>query len=117
MNGAESLVSTLASGGVDTCFANPGTSEIHLVAALDGEGREVAAVDQGDLGPQIGVPGNGGQRRERVGKPEILEGVVRDSGICQMRLTGCLPPALNVNADPVDSSRIRGGNPRRIAGE
>jgi len=35
MNGAESLVSTLAAGGVDACFANPGTSEIHLVAALD----------------------------------------------------------------------------------
>ncbi|HMD86760.1 MAG TPA: acetolactate synthase large subunit [Terriglobia bacterium] len=35
MNGAESLVSTLFSGGVDTCFANPGTTEIHLVAALD----------------------------------------------------------------------------------
>jgi acetolactate synthase-1/2/3 large subunit len=35
MNGAESLVSTLSAGGVDACFANPGTSEIHLVAALD----------------------------------------------------------------------------------
>lgn len=35
MNGAESLVATLANAGVDTCFANPGTSEIHLVAALD----------------------------------------------------------------------------------
>ncbi len=35
MNGAESLVRTLLAGGVDTCFANPGTSEIHLVAALD----------------------------------------------------------------------------------
>lgn len=35
MNGAESLVRTLVAGGVDTCFANPGTSEIHLVAALD----------------------------------------------------------------------------------
>jgi acetolactate synthase I/II/III large subunit len=34
-NGAESLVRTLVAGGVDTCFANPGTSEIHLVAALD----------------------------------------------------------------------------------
>ena len=39
MNGAESLVSTLAAGGVDVCFANPGTSEIHLVAALDREER------------------------------------------------------------------------------
>src|SRR5579871_5572863 len=35
MNGAESLVRTLIAGGVDTCFANPGTSEIHIVAALD----------------------------------------------------------------------------------
>jgi len=35
MNGAESLIRTLVAGGVGTCFANPGTSEIHLVAALD----------------------------------------------------------------------------------
>lgn len=36
MNGAESLIRTLLCGGVDTCFSNPGTSEIHIVAALDG---------------------------------------------------------------------------------
>ena len=35
MNGAESLVSTLLKSGVDTCFSNPGTSEMHFVAALD----------------------------------------------------------------------------------
>ena len=35
MNGAESLIRALVGGGVDTCFTNPGTSEIHLVAALD----------------------------------------------------------------------------------
>ena len=35
MNGAESLVRTLLAGGIDTCFANPGTSEMHFVAALD----------------------------------------------------------------------------------
>jgi len=35
MNGAESLVRTLATAGVDTCFTNPGTSEMHIVAALD----------------------------------------------------------------------------------
>ena len=35
MNGAESLVRTLIASGVDTCFANPGTSEMHFVAALD----------------------------------------------------------------------------------
>jgi acetolactate synthase-1/2/3 large subunit len=35
LNGAESLVHTLLASGVDTCFANPGTSEMHFVAALD----------------------------------------------------------------------------------
>lgn len=35
MNGAESLIRALVGGGVDTCFTNPGTSEIHLVAELD----------------------------------------------------------------------------------
>jgi len=34
-NGAESLVTTLAASGVGLCFANPGTSEMHFVAALD----------------------------------------------------------------------------------
>lgn len=35
MNGAESLMQTLIAGGVKACFTNPGTSEIHIVAALD----------------------------------------------------------------------------------
>jgi acetolactate synthase-1/2/3 large subunit len=35
MNGAESLVHTLLKCGVETCFTNPGTSEMHFVAALD----------------------------------------------------------------------------------
>jgi acetolactate synthase-1/2/3 large subunit len=35
MNGAESLVRTLITSGVEVCFANPGTSEIHFVVALD----------------------------------------------------------------------------------
>ena len=35
MNGAETLVRTLLASGVNTCFANPGTSEMHFVAALD----------------------------------------------------------------------------------
>ena len=37
MNGAESLVHTLADSGVEICFGNPGTSEMHFVAALDRE--------------------------------------------------------------------------------
>jgi acetolactate synthase I/II/III large subunit len=35
MNGAQALIRTLAGCGVGVCFANPGTSEMHLVAALD----------------------------------------------------------------------------------
>ncbi len=35
MNGAESLIATLVNNGVDMCFTNPGTSEMHFVAALD----------------------------------------------------------------------------------
>jgi acetolactate synthase-1/2/3 large subunit len=35
MNGADLLCDVLLANGVDTCFANPGTSEMHFVAALD----------------------------------------------------------------------------------
>jgi acetolactate synthase-1/2/3 large subunit len=35
MNGAEALIQTLADSGVEVCFANPGTSEMQLVAAID----------------------------------------------------------------------------------
>lgn len=34
-NGARALIETLTNAGVDTCFTNPGTSEMHFVAALD----------------------------------------------------------------------------------
>ncbi|MFK0160887.1 acetolactate synthase large subunit [Streptomyces sp. NPDC090493] len=37
MNGAEAVVATLRACGVEVVFANPGTSEMHLVAALDRE--------------------------------------------------------------------------------
>jgi acetolactate synthase-1/2/3 large subunit len=39
MNGAENLLQTLVAAGVEVCFANPGTSEMHLVAAI---GKSVA---------------------------------------------------------------------------
>jgi acetolactate synthase-1/2/3 large subunit len=34
-NGATALVKTLVNAGITTCFTNPGTSEMHFVAALD----------------------------------------------------------------------------------
>jgi acetolactate synthase-1/2/3 large subunit len=35
VNGAQALIRTLVGAGVEVCFANPGTSEMHFVAALD----------------------------------------------------------------------------------
>jgi acetolactate synthase-1/2/3 large subunit len=35
MNGAESLLRSLVESDVEVCFANPGTSEMHFVSALD----------------------------------------------------------------------------------
>ena len=35
MNGAHALIQTLIDSGVEVCFSNPGTSEMHFVAALD----------------------------------------------------------------------------------
>ena len=35
MNGAESLIRTAIAAGVEVCFANPGTTEMPIVAALD----------------------------------------------------------------------------------
>jgi acetolactate synthase I/II/III large subunit len=37
VNGGQALIRTLTACGVDTCFSNPGTSEMHFVAALDHE--------------------------------------------------------------------------------
>ncbi|HMS87213.1 MAG TPA: thiamine pyrophosphate-binding protein, partial [Acidimicrobiales bacterium] len=49
MNGAQALIRTLVQAGVDVCFMNPGTSEMHFVAALDDvpEMRGVLALFEG----------------------------------------------------------------------
>jgi acetolactate synthase-1/2/3 large subunit len=39
MNGADAMLATLADNGVEACFANPGTSEMQFVTALDREPR------------------------------------------------------------------------------
>jgi acetolactate synthase-1/2/3 large subunit len=48
-NGAYALLRTLVDAGVDTCFTNPGTTEVHLVEALDSipEMRTVLALFEG----------------------------------------------------------------------
>src|ERR1700716_3190034 len=46
---AQALIRTLVGAGVNTCFTNPGTSEMHFVAALDSvpEMRAVLALFEG----------------------------------------------------------------------
>lgn len=48
-NGAQALMKTLVDAGVEVCFSNPGTSEMHFVAALDSEPkmRAVLALFEG----------------------------------------------------------------------
>ncbi len=47
-NGAKALIQTLTNSGVEVCFTNPGTSEMHFVAALDGsEMRAVLTLFEG----------------------------------------------------------------------
>ncbi|MBE0482933.1 MAG: acetolactate synthase large subunit [Bacterioplanes sp.] len=43
-NGAQALMKTLVDGGVEVCFTNPGTSEMHFVAALDSEPKMKAVL-------------------------------------------------------------------------
>src|SRR6476660_8348428 len=45
MNGAEALVATAISGGVEICFANPGTTELPLVLTLDSVPVATGAAD------------------------------------------------------------------------
>jgi hypothetical protein len=51
MNGAESLIRSFVDAGVTCCFANPGTSEMHLVQAIDAvpQMRAVLALFEGVL--------------------------------------------------------------------
>ena len=63
MNGAESLVRTLVGAGVEACFMNPGTSEIHFVQTLD-------------------------RVREMRGVPVLFEGVASGAADGYARMTG-----------------------------
>jgi acetolactate synthase-1/2/3 large subunit len=50
MNGAECLMQTARDAGIDVCFANPGTTEMPLVAAMDSAPgfRAILGLSDGD---------------------------------------------------------------------
>ena len=80
-SGAESLVQTFVDAGVNVCFANPGTSEMHFVAALDSN-PEMRCV----LG--------------------LFEGVVTGAADGYGRMTG-MPAATLTHLGPQDLSTFR----------
>ena len=57
MNGATAMIETLAACGVELCIANPGTSEMHLVQALDSvpKIRSVLALFEGQLQKMVAL--------------------------------------------------------------
>ncbi len=106
MTGAQALVATLADNGVTACFANPGTSEMHLVTALDGEPRirsvlclfEGAATGAADgFGRVSGVPAmtllhlgagylNGGANIHNAGRANTpMVNVIGDHAVAHLK--------------------------------
>ncbi|HKS44307.1 MAG TPA: acetolactate synthase large subunit [Amycolatopsis sp.] len=83
MNGAQSLIRTLVNAGVDVCFANPGTSEMHFVAALD----SVSASSAGGHGANASSAGGHGGPEMR-GVLALFEGVVTGAADGYARVAG-----------------------------
>ena len=75
MNGAEALVATAISAGIEICFANPGTPELPLVQALDSVPglRSILCLHENVTGADDGGGGAGGgptkQWKARLGSP------------------------------------------------
>ena len=88
MNGAESLVETLAASGIEVCFANPGTSEMHFVAALDKSPDPAGAGfvrRRGDRGRRRLWPHDGQARLDASASGTRLRQRHRQSSQCQAR--------------------------------
>jgi len=122
MNGAQALIRTLAACGVRACFANPGTSEMHFVAALDAvpqmrgvlclfEGTVTGAAD--GYGRMAGLPaaallhlgpglGNGLANLHNAGRARTpLVAVVGDHATYHKRLDAPLESDIDSLARPV----------------
>jgi acetolactate synthase I/II/III large subunit len=83
MNGAQSLIRTLVGGGVDVCFANPGTSEMHFVASLDAvpQMRAVLALFEGVV---TGAADGYGRMAERPGATLLHLGPGMANGLANL---------------------------------
>ncbi|HEX9995403.1 MAG TPA: acetolactate synthase large subunit [Acidimicrobiales bacterium] len=138
MNGAQALVRTLVAGGVDVCFTNPGTSEMHFVAALDAvpEMRGILALFEGvatgaadgyarmagrpaatllHLGPGLGN-GLANLHNARKARSPIVN-VVGDHASYHKRYDAQLESDIETVARNVSSFVRRSGSPAAVAGD
>src|SRR5262249_35465749 len=96
MNGAEALIATAVSAGIEVCFANPGTTELPLVVALDSVPglRTILCLYAN------GAPGAADGYGRMEGKPAmslLLLGVGLANGLTNLHnARRAFPPLLNV---------------------
>src|ERR671932_881040 len=105
MNGAETLIRTLVACGVDTCFANPGTSEMHFVAALDTvpEMRAVLGLFEGVV---TGAADGYGRMAERPAATLLHLGPGLGNGIANLHnARRAHTPVVNIVGDHATSHR------------
>lgn len=138
MNGAQALIRTLVASGVDVCFANPGTSEMHFVAALDTvpEMRAILALFEGvatgaadgyarmagvpagvllHLGPGLGN-GLANLHNARKAKTPVVN-IVGDHATYHKRFDAQLESDIETVARNVSSFVRRSATPQNIAAD
>jgi acetolactate synthase-1/2/3 large subunit len=138
LNGGQALIRTLVDAGVDVCFMNPGTSEMHFVAALDavpqmrgvlalfegvatgaadGYGRmsEMPAATLLHLGPGLGN-GLANLHNARKAKTPIVN-VVGDHATYHKRYDAQLESDIETVAANVSSFIRRSATPQTVAGD
>jgi acetolactate synthase-1/2/3 large subunit len=138
VNGGQALIRTLVASGVDVCFMNPGTSEMHFVAALDAvpEMRGVLALFEGvatgaadgyarmagtpaavllHLGPGLGN-GLANLHNAKKGKTPVVV-IVGDHATYHKRFDAQLESDIETVARNVSSFVRRSAAPEVVAGD
>ena len=138
MNGARALIQTLVDAGVEVCFTNPGTSEMHFVAALDEvegmtamlclfEGGATGAADgyarMADkpaatllhLGPGLGNGFANLHNARRAGVPMV--NIVGDHATYHKQYDAPLESDMDAVAGACSGAVIRSTTPDQVAGD
>ena len=101
MNGAESLVRTLLAGGVNVCFTNPGTSEMHFVAALDKVPGMRCVLGLGNIDASLDQPSH-------IRQVHFFLFGVRTLGAEQLQVSGFKVSQEVIRQHPIDATASAG---------